>query len=191
MQWACTSMVLTRLPLMTVSRRRGCGVVVGATLPIAQGMKAMADRAVPSRSRLWALSFLLMVVSSRAYHSFLALRCGLSRPVGWIRTSWLCRGLEIPCGVAVIKASTPVMDTLMLWQYPKATISSDGTGHILTRFNPKRATSSGGDSATPPNPAAIGARRRSSFRCLVASARPVGREILVWNATHTTAAACG
>jgi hypothetical protein len=40
-----------RLPLMMVSRRRGCVVVVGATLPIAmQGMKAMADRAVPRRS---------------------------------------------------------------------------------------------------------------------------------------------
>ena len=50
MQWACTSMVLTRLPLTTTSRRRVWGFGVDETLAIAQGMNARPARVLVSRS---------------------------------------------------------------------------------------------------------------------------------------------
>src|ERR1019366_1606604 len=54
MQCACTSMVLTRLPLTTTSRRRACGGAPGAgvTLVIAQPMNAMPAMALLNRSPL-------------------------------------------------------------------------------------------------------------------------------------------
>ena len=64
MQWACTSMVLTRLPLTTTSRRRdwGCDVGFGATLEIAQGIKARAARVLVSRSPVMGISIALSCV---------------------------------------------------------------------------------------------------------------------------------
>lgn len=63
MQWAWMSMVLTRLPAITVSRRRGCalGGGTGASAPaMAQGMKARADRLLASRSPVMDIAFLPM-----------------------------------------------------------------------------------------------------------------------------------
>src|SRR3954452_16408390 len=58
MQWAWTSMVLTRLPLTTTSRRRACGVEPGggAAGDTAQGMKARAARVVVIRSAAMGIS---------------------------------------------------------------------------------------------------------------------------------------
>ena len=63
-QWACTSMVLTRLPLTTTSRRRDAGAWATAPPVVAQPTKArpaIAPAVRPSNSRRLVFIFLLPV----------------------------------------------------------------------------------------------------------------------------------